>query len=145
VVYSDVWADPSKATPRASIAIRYTGNANSADDLATAAPSNGVINYPDHIQPLWTRARGANTCTNCHTDPNGLDLSATIAGTGRMASYESLLVGAPVIGSNGLPVTQIQDGVLVIERGPALVIPTGSEGDVVGVARKSRLTEIMWG
>jgi hypothetical protein len=146
-VYSDVWADTSKpgVTARASIAIRYTGNANSSDDLATPAPSNGIINYPDHIQPLWTRSRGANTCTGCHTDPNGLDLSATIAGTGRMVSYESLLVGTPMLNANGTPVTQIQDGVLVIQRNPALVIPTGSEGDAVGMARKSRLTEIMWG
>jgi hypothetical protein len=150
LVYSDTWADTSQpaVTARASIAIRYTGNANSADDLATAVPSSGIINYPDHIQPLWTRTRGTNgaaTCTSCHTDPNGLDLSATIAGTGRMASYESLLVGAPLLDANGLPVTQIQDGVLVIQRGPALVNPTGSEGDAVGMARKSRLTEIMWG
>jgi hypothetical protein len=146
-VYTDVWADTSKpgVTARASIAIRYTGNANSADDLATPVPTNGIINYPDHIQPLWTRSRGANTCTGCHTDPNGLDLSATIAGTGRMVSYESLLVGTPMLNANGTPVTQIQDGVLVIQRNPALVIPTGSEGDAVGMARKSRLTEIMWG
>jgi hypothetical protein len=147
LVYNDVWADTSKpgVTARASIAIKYTGNANSADDLATAAPANGIINYPDHIQPLWTRNRGTNTCTNCHTDPNGLDLSATVAGTGRMASYESLLVGTPQLDANGLPVTQVQDGVLMVVRNPALVIPTGSEGDAVGMARKSRLTEIMWG
>ena len=141
--YTDVWANANQA--RASIAIKYTGNANPADDLATAVPVNGVINYPDHIQPLWTRSRGANTCTGCHTDPNGLDLSATIAGTGRMTSYESLLVGTPMLNAAGQPVTQIQDGVLVVQRNPALVIPTGSEGDAVGMARKSRLTEIMWG
>ncbi len=147
LVYNDVWADTSQAgvTARASIAIRYTGNANSADDLATPAPTNGIINYPDHVQPLWTRNRGSNTCTSCHTDPNGLDLSATTAGTGRMASYESLLVGTPMINpATGLPVTQIQDGVLVVQRNPALVIPSGGEGDAVGMARKSRLTEIMW-
>jgi hypothetical protein len=146
-VYTDIWADTSKpgVTARPSIAIRYTGNANSADDLATPVPTNGIINYPDHIQPLWARNRGTNTCTSCHTDPNGLDLSATTAGTGRMASYESLLVGTPMLDANGLPVTQIQDGVLVVQRNPALVIPTGSEGDAVGMARKSPLTEIMWG
>ncbi len=63
------WADTSKqgVTARASITLRYTGNTNPADDLGTTAPVNGVINYPDHIQPLWTRDRGANTCINCHT------------------------------------------------------------------------------
>jgi Hydrazine synthase alpha subunit middle domain len=149
-VYADVWADTSKpgVTARPSIAMLYTGNANPADDLATAVPATGIINYPDHIQPLWTRNRGTNTCTNCHSasDPVGLDLTATIAGTGRMTSYEALLVGAPMLNpTTGLPVTQIQDGVLVVARNPALVIPTGSEGDAVGMARKSRLTEIMWG
>jgi hypothetical protein len=101
-IYSDTWADTSKpgVTARASIAIKYTGNANSADDLVTAVPVNGIVNYPDHIQPLWTRNRGSNTCTTCHADPAKLDLTATVAGTGRMASYESLMFGAPVIGSN---------------------------------------------
>jgi len=147
--YADVWADTSKpgVTARSSLAIKYTGNTNPADDLVApeAVPLNGIVNYPDHIQPIWTRNRGANTCTTCHADPAKLDLTATIAGTGRMASYESLLVGAPVLNSGGQPVTQIQDGVLVIVRGPALVTPTGGEGDAVGMARKSRLTEIMWG
>src|SRR5258706_3733870 len=55
------------------------------------------------------------------------------------------MVGAPLLDASGKPVTQIQDGVLVIQRGPALVNPTGGEGDAVGMARKSRLTEIMWG
>jgi hypothetical protein len=26
-----------------------------------------VINYPTHIQPLWDKDRGANTCVTCHT------------------------------------------------------------------------------
>ena len=67
---TDVWADISKpgVTARSPIAVRYTGNANAADDLQTAVPVNGIINYPDHIAPLWTRDRGANTCTSCHAD-----------------------------------------------------------------------------
>jgi hypothetical protein len=151
-VYTDVWADTSQAgvTARPTISIKYTNTPPGPNDLATLAPVNGVINYPDHIQPLWSLARGANTCTNssCHssTDPIGLDLTSTVSGTGRMVSYESLLVGTPMLNpTTGQPVTQVQDGVLVVQRNPALVIPTGSEGDVVGVARKSRLTEILWG
>jgi hypothetical protein len=60
-VFTDIWADTAQAgvTARASISLKYSGNANAADDLATPAPTNGVINYPDHIQPLWTRSRGA--------------------------------------------------------------------------------------
>ncbi|HUD26088.1 MAG TPA: hypothetical protein VMQ45_10395 [Burkholderiaceae bacterium] len=148
-LYVDVWADTSKpgVTARTTISMKYTNTPPGPNDLATPAPTNGIINYPDHIQPIWELNRGTSTCTNCHNaaDPVGLDLSHTIAGTGRMVSYESLLVGTPMLNSAGQPVTQIQDGVLVVQRNPALVIPTGSEGDVVGVARKSRLTEILWG
>lgn len=146
---TDVWADTTQAgiTARAPIAIRYTGNANPADDLATPAPVNGLINYPDHIQPLWTRVRGAggaNTCTACHADTTALSLMGTLAGTGRLTSYEELLVGDPVIDTaTGQPTTRIENGVPVIVRGAALV--ETSAGNAGGLARKSRLTEIMFG
>jgi hypothetical protein len=149
--YTDVWADTTKAgvTARSAISLRYTGNANPADDLATPAPVNGLINYPDHIQPLWTRSRGtggANTCTNCHADTAKLDLRANVAGTGRLVSYEELVVGDPVIdAATGLPVTQIEDGVPMIVRGPALVETSSSASNSAGQARKSRLTEILFG
>ncbi|HEY2928723.1 hypothetical protein [Piscinibacter sp.] len=148
MLYTDVWADTSQSgvTARASIAIRYSGNANAADDLATAVPSNGIVNYPEHIQPLWTRNRGANTCTACHSDPAKLDLSATLAGTGRLASYERLMIGDPVIdAATGLPVTRIEEGVPVVVRQPALVDTMASEGDALGLTRKSRLAEILSG
>jgi len=146
-VYTDMWADTSKqgVSARASIVLRYTGNANPADDLATAVPTNGIINYPDHIQPLWLRNRGANTCTNCHIDPAKLDLRATIAGTGRVSSYESLMIGKPQLDANGVPVTRIEEGVPVIQRLPALVDVSASEGEATGLARKSRLIEILFG
>ena len=146
-VYADVWADASKpgVKARASIVLRYTGNANPAEDLATAVPVNGIINYPEHVQPLWSRDRGANTCTNCHFESDKLDLRATIAGTGRVASYEGLMVGKPLLDANGVPVTRIEDGVPVIQRGPALVDVGASEGEATGLARKSRLIEILFG
>jgi hypothetical protein len=148
MMYTDVWADTSKAgvTAKTTIALMYTGNANPANDLATAVPTNGIINYPDHIQPLWTRDRGANTCTNCHTDPDLLDLSATIAGDGRVESYDRVMIGDPLLDPvTGLPVTMIEEGVLVIARGPALVDTAASEGEAGGLARQSRLAEIMAG
>jgi hypothetical protein len=133
-------------TARTSISIKYTGNTNPLDNLGTAIPVNGVINYPEHIAPLWSRDRGANTCTTCHSDPAKLDLSATMAGTGRLASYERLMIGDPVLDSvTGLPVTRIEEGVPVIVRQPALVNTMASEGDALGLGRKSRLVEIMWG
>ncbi len=144
--YDDIWADTAKpgVKARASIAMRYAGNANPADDLVTAAPSNGLINYPDHIAPLWTRNRGANTCTGCHADTAKLDLRGTISGTGRVTSYEELLLGDPVIDkTTGLPVTRLEEGVPMIVRGAALV--ETMSGGATGMARSSRLTEILFG
>jgi hypothetical protein len=136
--FTDVWA-AGGTTPTPPISIRY-------DQLATTAPVNGVINYPDHIQPLWARDRGSNTCTSCHSDPALLDLRAGAAGTGRLTSYEELMVGDPVIDSaTGLPQTRVENGVVVIVRGAALVDVGASEGQAVGLSRKSRLMEILSG
>ena len=149
LVHSDKWADTTKAgvTARPSIIVRYTGNANAADDLATAVPTNGIINYPDHIQPIWTRSRGvngANTCTTCHSDSAKLDLRATVAGTGRLVSYEELLIGDPVIDSaTGQPVTRLEDGVPVVVRNSPLV--DNMAGNALGITRASRLGEIIFG
>lgn len=149
-VYADIWADVSKSgvSARSSIALRYTGNVDPANDLATAVPTNGIINYPDHIAPLWTRSRGtggANSCTNCHTDPDKLDLLSTTAGSGRMVSYDELMLGDPLLDASGKVQTRIEEGVVVIARGPALVDTAASEGEALGLARKSRLMEILSG
>lgn len=144
--FVDIWADTSRpgVNARAPIMVRYTGNTDPADDLVTPVPTNGIINYPEHVAPIWTRNRGANTCTNCHADTAALDLRDTIAGTGRVVSYDELVLGDPVIDQNtGLPVTRIRDGVLEIERGPSLV--ETSSNNATGMARASRLTEILFG
>ena len=149
LVHSDNWADTSKAgvIARASIVVRYTGNANAADDLATAVPTNGIVNYPDHIQPIWTRSRGvngANTCTTCHSDTAKLDLRAGVSGTGRLTSYEELLVGDPLIDqATGQPVTRLEDGVPVVVRNSPLV--DNMAGNALGMTRASRLGEILFG
>ena len=129
------------------MSVKNKGNANAADDLVTAVPSNGFVNYPQHIAPIWARARGAGgatTCTNCHADTVKLDLRAAISGTGRVTSYEELLLGDPVIDPvTGQPQTRLEEGVPMIVRGPALV-ETGA-GGAVGMARSSRLAEILFG
>ena len=140
MIYQDVWTDMAAAgrVPDADLTIDYSG-------LATAVPVNGIINYPDHIQPLWILDRGVNTCTACHAsndpvDPlsAGLDLQDTLAGTGRVFSYEELLVGDPVIDPDtGRAVVQMNnDGELEIVREPALVI-TGNS------ARSSRTSGLV--
>ncbi|MFO1339681.1 MAG: hypothetical protein U1F53_15895 [Burkholderiaceae bacterium] len=141
MLYNDEWADTTKpgVQARSAVSISY-------GSLATPAPTNGIINYPDHIQPLWTLNRGANTCTNCHNaSDTKLDLTASYAGTGRLVSYEKLLVGEPLLDANGRPVTRIEEGVPVIQRQSALVVNMASEGGALGLARQSRLMEIMSG
>jgi hypothetical protein len=141
MLYADEWADTTQpgVAARTPVSISYAS-------LATTAPADGVINYPDHIQPLWTRDRGANTCTSCHNAASGkLDLAASYAGTGRLVSYEKLMLGEPMLDANGLPVTRLQEGVPVLQRLPALVFNMASEGGALGLARQSRLIEILSG
>ena len=154
-VTSDLWADTSKPgiVARPSISIKYVGNANPADDLNTAlgevAPVNGIINYPQHIQPIWSMVRGVNgvsTCTTCHTSTNTtIDLGATVGGSGRYASYDQLLIGVPLLNSNGQPQFMVDEGVEVVARADALVDTAADESMALGLARKSRLMEIMSG
>ncbi len=150
-VSTDIWADTTQpgVTARNSISLRYTGNADAGDDLTTAVPVNGVINYPEHIQPLWTRSHGVGgvtTCTNCHADTTRLDLRATVGGSGRLTSYQELLIGDPVIdATTGLPVTRLRNGVPEVVRGAPLVETSSNAANTAGQARKSRLTEILWG
>jgi hypothetical protein len=141
MVFSDVWADTTQAgvTARAPLEMRYTGNANAADDLTTPAPTNGTINYPDHIQPIWTK-----NCVSCHAAGNArLDLSASISGAGRLVSYQELLLGDPQFDANGQPITRIEDGVVEAVLGPALVETMAGGAD--GLTRSSRLGEIIFG
>jgi hypothetical protein len=144
---ADVWADTARPGVRArdTIVLRYSGNAQAADDLATPAPQQGVINYAEHIQPLWNRNRSAGSCLSCHGSGATLDLSATVAGSGRLVSYDRLLIGPPLLDANGQVQTRLDDGVPVVVRAPALVDTSASEGEAVGLARKSRLVEILSG
>jgi Hydrazine synthase alpha subunit middle domain len=133
MAFVDNWADTSKATPRDSITISYAGLP------AGTAPTNGILNYPDHIQPIWERK-----CVSCHASGNPrLDLSATISGTGRMTSYQELLLGDPLLDANGQPVTRVRDGEREVVRGPALVENMVNGAD--GMTRSSRLGEILYG
>jgi hypothetical protein len=147
MVSTDVWADTTQAgvTARPAVALRYTGNPSASDDLATPVPTNGIINYPTHIQPLWTRDRGANTCTTCHNASVHINLTATTAGDGRVTSYDALMIGDPKLDSSGRPIITFDDGVPMIERQAALVNTAASEGEAMGLARKSRLMEILSG
>ena len=72
VLYTDVWTDPSKATPGAVVSYSYTdldvkdGEAipTSANCASTwASNCRVIINYPEHIQPIWDLARPSTAGT----------------------------------------------------------------------------------
>ena len=134
--YTDVWTDPVTAgrAADAPLTIDYAGLTTAVP--ATTGVNRGVIDYPTHIQPLWTKARAGGSCESCHSDPAALDLSSTTTGTGRLQSYDELLIGDPVLDSNGLPTFEIVDDELRLVREEAQVNP--------GTARGSHLIEVLF-
>lgn len=124
VLYTDVWTDPADATVMVNSPVSYTysgagGVYATADEAPTTSACQTawqancriVINYSEHIHPLWSKDRMANTCINCHStrandDPAGalqvpagqLNLSdnnltddATIVDNGQEHAYRELL------------------------------------------------------
>jgi Hydrazine synthase alpha subunit middle domain len=101
VLYTDVWTDPAQATPGAPINLRY----DDATQFMTAFPTSAlcvtawasncriIINYTEHLQPLWDLTRqvtdpttGAvvsdHTCTQggCHSPTNAAGAAQMPAG-----------------------------------------------------------------
>ena len=109
VLYTDVWTDPAQATPGAPINLRY----DDATQFMTPFPSTAecvtawthacrvIINYPQHLQPLWDLKRqtldntGAviadHTCTQggCHAPVDAMGAAATPAGNLDLTSSAS--------------------------------------------------------
>ena len=132
LAFADVWTNPAAVPPPdASFTIDYSG-------LTTPAPTNGVIDYPTHIAPLFATCAASCHDNNSPNDPDsaGLDLSAAPGGTGRMTSYEELMIGDPVL-VNGLPQIRIDaDGEIEVVREEPQVAP--------GSARSSHLIEVLF-
>lgn len=90
IFYTDVWTDPTVRTPDATFNYRYadlphvvSGNASApvsagcqANWQTTFPPCRTVINYEQHIHPIWSEPRGGNECINCHTSNGGTQLPA---------------------------------------------------------------------
>ncbi len=82
IVFTDVWSAGVTA-PLPDINLLYDDVYNFADVVELKPVTNNckndwqdpcriIINYAEHIAPLWSRDRAANTCINCHTDNNGV-------------------------------------------------------------------------
>ncbi|MBV9345613.1 MAG: hypothetical protein JOZ03_11565 [Gammaproteobacteria bacterium] len=101
VTYADVWTDPAQATPGTPINLRY----DDATQFHTAFPTSAtcitawsavcrvIINYPQHLQPLWDLPRQVldpvtgnvlsdHTCTQggCHSPKNAAGAAVEPAG-----------------------------------------------------------------
>ena len=131
LVYTDIWTDPAKRAVDAPLTIDYSG--------VPVAPVNGVIDYETHIAPIWA----SHNCASCHDGVNNatagrhaLDMSNTMGGAGRQASYDSLLIGDPQLDSNGQPVLEVDNGEIRVVLNAAQVDP--------GFARGSHLVEVLF-
>ncbi|NNC68801.1 MAG: hypothetical protein HKN83_12285 [Gammaproteobacteria bacterium] len=120
------------------------------DNLDTPIPVNGRIDYVTHIQPIWEKDRGANTCVSCHknsllSDPisAGLTLEGGLSGfAGHIISYDQLMRGPFRVDENGIPLPPIvrESGRVVFPRGPALV----RVGSSANSSRTSHLVETIF-
>ncbi|HUO19895.1 MAG TPA: hypothetical protein VMU44_09005 [Steroidobacteraceae bacterium] len=120
VLYTDLWTDPAKAAPGTPITYSYTDPTNPVPAIPTsavcatawAANCRIVINYPQHIQPIWDATRpgmlnGAPASLQCsqggchnpvdaagaaQTPAGNLDLTSSVdANTNEFTSYGQLL------------------------------------------------------
>jgi hypothetical protein len=97
VLYTDVWTDPAQATPGTAITLRYDDPTQFFTAIPTtalcvtqwAANCRIIINYPEHIQPLWDAPRPnppvagvINTCSQggCHNSKDAAGAAQTPAG-----------------------------------------------------------------
>jgi Hydrazine synthase alpha subunit middle domain/WD40-like Beta Propeller Repeat len=99
VKYTDEWTDPVAAGRAADAPFSYTYSG--AGGLSTAPPTSAgcttawsstcriVINYVQHIHPLWFVDRMANTCTNCHTTRDAANVLRVPAGQLDLADGDS--------------------------------------------------------
>ncbi len=140
-IYTDYWTplantqNGTSITPQAPISITYSGlSASPVRGPASCATTWSakdcaiVINFPDHIQPIFTAK-----CASCHsglTPAAGLDLSSTMSGEfARTMGYQSLMVGPPLLDANGEPIITVnEDGEFMIAREVAPVTPASARG-----------------
>ncbi|MGD2073721.1 MAG: hypothetical protein PVG38_02160 [Gammaproteobacteria bacterium] len=89
ILYQDVWTDPAAAGRAKDAPFSYS-YADLDPSLTPPASSTCqskwdrlcriVINYEQHIHPLWGLDRGASTCTSCHTNTDAAGVARVPAG-----------------------------------------------------------------
>jgi hypothetical protein len=99
VVFTDVWTDPAQRTPDPDILYSYTDTSFTTPPPTSAACTTAwsstcriVINYTQHIQPVWDKVREVtdamgtvianNTCSRagCHNTTNDMAMPMVPAG-----------------------------------------------------------------
>ena len=90
VLYTDEWTEPATAGRPADAPLSYTYGG--AAGLSTPPPAPAacvttwsstcrvIINYVQHIHPLWYVDRMTNTCTNCHNPRDAMNQVQVPAG-----------------------------------------------------------------
>ena len=75
IIYSDVWTDSGVRTPDTDFSYRYSNLTTLSPASSSCLPDTSwdfkcriVINYEQHIHPLWSAPRGSGSCTSCHTN-----------------------------------------------------------------------------
>ena len=152
--YEDIWSDDSQANikkgKQISISYDHLTNIGGAPLLTGQAIEKlncGIINYEEHIQPLWEAQRGFGdqfTCTRCHNDLNpaaGLSLENSRDARGRLQSYSALLLGAEELDENGDPILLQENGFVRTKRRPASVRTSNNVNG--GLARGSYIIELL--
>ncbi len=135
--YTDVWTptdingNPLPTTAGTPINITYASLTTTAP--AVAADGAIVINYKEHIQPILNKS-----CTGgCHgaggSAQTVLDLSDAVSGSGRVASYDALMIGKPIFNPDGTPKLVENDGEIMVDRQDPLAEP--------GLARATKLID----
>ena len=139
--FEDFWADESVAAKAEAFSYRYADLTTTPPDSAECRPNwsascRVVINYPDHIHPLWSVARQIpnslgtmveGSCVTCHTSTSGadfvvpagqLDLSDDVfAEDIRRRAYDELFEGdnkQELV--NGVLVDLLVDEIIDVER-----------------------------
>lgn len=158
LVYEDYWTDPAVRTPDAAFSYQYANLLTPLPlpAIASCLPNTNwdfkcriLINYEQHIHPIWSLPRGAadaDTCTNCHTNVDNmaadkvpdaqLDLSDGISDQNNQhfKSYEELFNAdaGQVLDNNGqlvndfilVPVDADGDGIQDVDQNGDLLFDT---------------------